>query len=297
MELPTCLVRTDDFGRELTVHGSPAFPVGFYRDDLAAAPSTWHWHDELELVVVRQGTALCAAGVDKFTVQSGDGVFVNARVLHGDWPAAPGACLLNSLVFHPRLVGGSLDSIFWQQYLQPLMNDPARSTAHLKRSVDWQRRILDALDDAFRETACQQPGYEFRVREALSQAVLQLCSHAPAGRSCSTAALRSAERVKTMLQYIQSHVAEPLSVPQIAASASISVTECLRCFREVMNTTPNQYLRQYRAQRAAELLSSSTLRSADIAAQCGFSDASYFARCFREVYGMSPADYRRKGQA
>ena len=295
MDFPVCSVQTDDRGRELTVHGTAAFPVGFYKDDLASFPSAWHWHDELELVVVREGTALCAAGIDKFTVNTGDGVFVNARVLHGDWPAAPGACVLNSMVFHPRLVGGSPDSVFWQQYLQPLMTDPARSTTHLRRTVDWQRRALDALDTAFQELSTQQPGYEFRVREALSEILFLLCSHAPAGSALSTAALRSAERVKTMLQYIQTHFAEPLSVPQIAASSSISVTECLRCFREIMNTTPNQYLRQYRVQRAAELLTTTCLPTGAVASQCGYADASYFARCFREAYGLSPADYRRQG--
>ena len=296
MDFPVCSVQTDALGRELATHGTPVFPVGVYRDDLAATPSPWHWHEELELVVVRRGAALCAAGAEKYTVQAGDGVFVNAGVLHGDWPAAPGDCLLNSVVFHPRLVGGSMDSVFWQQYLQPLMADTARSTALLRRTVDWQCAVLDALEEALDQLARRQTGYEFRVREALSRCVFLLYTHAPAGAALPRSALRSADRSKTMLQFIHEHFDQPVSVPQIAASASISVTECLRCFRDVMGTTPNQYLRQYRAQRAAELLSSTSLRVGEVAARCGFADANYFARCFRQMYGMSPADYRKKGQ-
>ena len=93
----------------------------------------------------------------------------------------------------------------------------------------------------------------------------------------------------------QSKVAD-LTVEQIAASASISPSECLRCFHDMIGTTPNQYLRDQRAQRAAELLCGTGLRVTEIAMQCGFQDASYFARAFRQVYGCGPTEYRRKAR-
>lgn len=60
-------------------------------------------------------------------------------------------------------------------------------------------------------------------------------------------ALRNADRIKTMLQFIQEHYAEDISVEQVASSASISPSECLRCFHNMIGTTPNQYLRDQRA--------------------------------------------------
>ena len=73
----------------------------------------------------------------------------------------------------------------------------------------------------------------------------------------------------------------------------MSESECLRCFRAMLGTTPIQYVKQLRIQKAAELLLSTGRRVADIAAQCGFQDASYFTRTFREHRGCSPAEYRR----
>ena len=107
-------------------------------------------------------------------------------------------------------------------------------------------------------------------------------------------ALRSADRIKTMLQFVQTHYAEDLTVEQIAASASISPSECLRCFHDMIGTTPNQYLRGQRLQRAAELLCGTTLQVTAIAAQCGFEDSSYFARSFRQLYGCGPTEFRRR---
>ena len=56
----------------------------------------------------------------------------------------------------------------------------------------------------------------------------------------------------------------------------------------MIGTTPNQYLRGQRLQRAAELLCGTTLQVTAIAAQCGFEDSSYFARSFRQLYGCGP---------
>ena len=53
---------------------------------------------------------------------------------------------------------------------------------------------------------------------------------------------------------------------------------------------------QSAAQRAAELLCGTGLRVTEIAMQCGFQDASYFARAFRQVYGCGPTEYRRKAR-
>ncbi len=245
---------------------------------------------------VSEGMILATAGGEKFRLEKGEGLFINAGVLHGDWPLNAGSCRLHSMVFHPRLVGGNPDSVFWQKYLQPLLTDPSRPCAVLRPTVDWQHEAIEDMERAFRAVVNEIPGYEFKTRAALSEMIFQLVSHAPAVQAMPKKALRNADRIKTMLQFIQEHYAENISVEQVASSASISPSECLRCFHDMIGTTPNQYLRDQRAQRAAELLCGTGLRVTEIAMQCGFQDASYFARAFRQVYGCGPTEYRRKAR-
>lgn len=295
MPEPTpCPAATDAAGRELARHGSAPFPVASYDDDLAALPVPWHWHEELELILATEGLLLVDAGQEKHTLCPGQGLFINAGVLHAVEPAAPGPCRLHSLVFHPRLVGGAPGSVFWQEYLQPLLTDATRGSIPLAPQLAWQAQVMQATGQAYRQMAEQAPGYAFGVRAALSQAVFLLCHHTCPTQPPPQRALRNAGRVKTMLQFIQAHYAEPLTIREIAASAAISVSECLRCFHEVIGATPIQYLRQYRVQRAAELLCGTGLRVTDISLQCGFSEVSYFARAFRQVYGLGPSEYRRR---
>ncbi len=67
MALTACNIRTSPQGRELKLHGTALFPVACYYDDLTTESLPWHWHDELEALIVVEGTAAVTAGTESFT--------------------------------------------------------------------------------------------------------------------------------------------------------------------------------------------------------------------------------------
>ena len=281
-------------GREMISHGTPLFPIAFYHDDLDRESVPWHWHDELEAVLVESGVMEISAGTRRYVLGAGQGLFINAGVLHAGRGRVGTHCKYHSLVFHPRLIGGGIDSIFWQAYLRPLIAGGMKSVV-LDGAQPWHRQALDAIERAWQEGANDAPGFEFRVRAALSELIFLLCRQIPTQRTRATEkAQRDTERIKQMLRYIDQNYAEALTAPAIAASAMISESECLRCFRSTIGIPPIQYLKQYRVQKAAELIASTDRKIADIAASCGFPDTSYFTRSFREIKGVTPGEYRRR---
>lgn len=294
MALSYCQTKADEQGREMIAHGTTAFPIACYHDDLRIAPVPWHWHDELEAVVVSAGTCTFVVGSEKYALKKGDGIFVNAGILHAVIDGEAENCRLHSMCFHPRLVGGSLDSVFWQDYIQPLITDVSMSAVPFQSDVDWHCEALEAIEQTWQACVAEKPGYEFQIRSLLSRLVYLLNSHRSLSKAPpSSKALRDAERIKAMLQYIHEHYAEELNTSQIAASALISGSECLRCFRSTIGTTPIQYVKQYRIRRAAQLLSSTSEKIIDIGVQCGFQEMSYFAKTFKEIMGCTPTEYRK----
>lgn len=295
MSLAPCNTTVDHTQRELVEHGTTAFPIAFYHDDLGYAEVPWHWHGELEAVVISEGCCTVAAGKEKFTIRAGEGFFINSGVLHGCWDLEDSGCRFHSMVFHPRLVGGSLDSVFYQNYVLPLTENQQFQGIHLTREIPWQREALDAIENAW-QAGVQEPfGYEFRVRSCLSELVLLLGANVSAARQVRSARpARDGERIKIMLQFIHDHCTEPLDARSIASSANLSQSEALRCFRATIGTTPIQYVRQYRIARAAQMLTETDDHVADIAERCGFSDVSYFTKTFREMKGCAPMQYRKK---
>lgn len=290
MAISPCNSAVDEKGRELVVHGTVPFPIAFYTDDLYNNPVPWHWHEELEAGYITGGAIEVAIGSEKRILHAGDGFFVNAEVLHGAWSAGSTSCKLNSFVFHPRLVGGSLDSIYWQKFLSPLLSDQSIKGYFFDAS---ESDLLSCIKDTWEYCERQVVGYEFEVRTALSRMIFLLSKR---GMDTQTAlsekVLRDSIRIKTMLQFVHDHYAEELNIDQIAASAAISTSEALRCFKTSIGTTPIQYVKQYRVQKAAELLSSTNLKVADIGTRCGFQEMSYFAKTFRELKGMTPSRFR-----
>ena len=295
MALGICKNPVDSRGRELVDHGTTAFPVACYHDDWSREALPWHWHEEWELALITEGDAVVTIGNEKRTLHTGEGFFVNSGILHSCRNAGADACRFHSLVFHPRLVGGSLDSVFHQRYVRPLLDQPAPECVFLYPSIPWQKSVLDATEAAWTQCVLEHQGYEFQVRAELSQLIFRLWQNMPAARcQPDPRSLRDAERIKAMLTFIQEHYSQELTTKAIAASAMISESECLRCFRSTIGTTPIRYVKQYRIQQAASLLTATGMQVSDIASECGFQDMSYFTKSFREARGCAPTEYRQK---
>ena len=294
MALSECNTTVDQSGRELVAHGTTAFPIACYQDDFRKMDVPWHWHEEWEAVVITHGSCIVAAGNQKVTLHAGEGFFINSGILHSCRDTENSGCMFHSLVFHPRLVGGSLDSIFYQGYVQPLLDAFGLEFLSLRPDVSWQKKALEALESAWQHCVRENSGYVFEVRDSLSRFTALLHGHIPkAVPSPSSKRLRDGARIKTMLTFIHDHFGSDLNTDRIAASASISESECLRCFRSTIGTTPIQYLKQYRIQRSARLLLETEDKVSEIAVLCGFQDMSYFTRAFREEMGCVPSQYRK----
>lgn len=294
--LSECLTRVDRFNRELLRHGTAAFPIACYHDDLSREDVPWHWHDELEAAIVTEGTVRVVIGAEQFDIPAGGGFFVNSDVLHSCHHACSGACRLHSLVFHPRLVGGSAESVFHQRYVLPVTGNKGLAGLCLDQETDWQAAIMTQLEAAWQACAAEPAGYELDIRYALSRVLALLGEHAPVhAAAANPKAMRDGERIKVMLQFIMEHYGEGIDTAAIARSASLSESECLRCFKASIGTTPIRYLREYRIDRAASLLAGGEAIS-DTVARCGFRDISYFTKTFRELKGMTPGEYRRNAR-
>jgi len=297
MALSSCIpVSTDAKGRELIEHGTALFPVACYHDDLQKLEVAWHWHEELEVLVVEKGTVRISVNGTNHLVKQGEGFFINTGILHGAWQDGAEPCRLHSIVFHPRFVGGSVDSILWQKYLEPLLTDASRPCVYFSNRSAWEAAASKAIEAAWQLGVSEEEGFEFEMREQLSKIILLLFKNCLSNdKKPSSKALRDGERTKAMLQYIQAHYREEISLLQVAESAHICESECLRCFRSVIGRSPIQYVKQVRIQKAAELLLRTNLKISDIGLQCGFQEMSYFAKAFRELKGCTPHEFREKG--
>ena len=103
----------------------------------------------------------------------------------------------------------------------------------------------------------------------------------------------SPESLKLALNYMAQHLQEPVTIQQLAQTAHVSVNTLERHFAENLNASPSRYLRRKRLANAAKLLS----RGCSVAEACeqsGFPDYSNFIALFRQSYGITPLQYRKR---
>jgi len=103
-------------------------------------------------------------------------------------------------------------------------------------------------------------------------------------------------RVNAVVDHIEAHLDEELSVEQLAAVAHFSPYHFHRIFSTITGETLGVCIARLRLERAANRLVAQPHRPVtDIALECGFASPSSFSRAFRGTYGMTPSAWRRGG--
>ena len=105
------------------------------------------------------------------------------------------------------------------------------------------------------------------------------------------------DHVRKVEAFIADHFTESISLSDLSDCASVSERALQNSFCRFRNTTPTEYLRDYRLNQSRQLLCDikyleSTI--SDIASACGFSHLSKFAKCYRERFGETPSATRKK---
>jgi len=280
--------------KETIFHGTATFPAAAYDDDIAAQDVLWHWHEEFETGIITAGSVRVSIAHHTAVLAKGDGFFINSGILHAMENACPGQpAALRSIVYHGSLVGGAAGSVYDTHYVLPLLKSSLRELI-LHPWCEDDAPMLACIRAAWRAMADDDGDFPLTVRDELSRLsalLIAQLNNAPVQNGVSPV---QEERAQVMLAFLHRHYGESVTLADIAAAASVSVNEALRCAKQVLGLSPIQYLKKYRLARAAQQLRETTSPIADIASACGFPDGSYFAKSFREIYGVPPKAYRKE---
>ena len=286
------MIRTDENLRETVCHGSTQYPFAYYDEDVWEFDLhciDWHWHAELEFVYVRSGTMKVMIGSERFEVGPHTGLFINTKVLHRF--DSESSVVIPNILFLPTLLA-SEDSLLYQNYIRPLLYGSAPYQV-FSEDIPWQAHINQLLLEIF-EMQQDDAKHEWKTVKLLMELWETLYQHT---RVCEEVqgnqpSVTKQAQLQIMMQYIQEHYRRPVTLDELAASVSISKSSAMKLFARVLHTSPIAYLVMYRLKCAAKLLCATEKTVGAIARETGFTEAAYFCRRFKELYGMTPTEYR-----
>lgn len=256
----------------------------------------WHWHDWIELNYIDKGSYQMHSSEGDLEAAQGEVVFINRNIMHAyDFPAPVN---YYSYTFDSRFLAGEFGSYIDRKYFAPILRSKSLSVLHIKPDTPRRIRMIGLilqLTDVLRE---EPEGYELDVREIISRFFLMMQAETEDIRAAEKKGNeRDLERMKLMLQFIYANYSEPLGLEEISGAAGISPRECTRCFQRSIGRPPIRFLIEYRAQMAAMRLERTDDSISSIAEYCGFVSDSYFGKIFKDIYGCTPRDYRKKHQS
>ena len=103
--------------------------------------------------------------------------------------------------------------------------------------------------------------------------------------------------IKEAFSYIEQNFQNDITVEDVAASCGLNRSYFGKIFREAMGKSPQEFLIAYRMTKATELLKLTELPIADIGNAVGYPNQLHFSRAFKNVYGVSPRQWRNENVA
>ena len=278
--------------RERREHGGKGFPFNIYPCTIPL-DFPWvqvHWHEELEIIAVKKGRGVVTADRQAVEVKAGEAVAVFPGQLHGISARAGETMEYENIIFRPQMLMASAGDLCTAEFLLPLTErapaDPVHMRAGGKGWEDFSEAVR-RLDLLCREKAF---AYQLGVKGALFQMLQGIFQEwRPGGRP-----EKSREKMKELLDFVENHYGEKISVEDAAGICCYSSSHFMKYFKQYMGVSFVEYLNGYRLfQAAMQLLSAETSVTA-VAQSCGFDNLSYFNRLFRQKYGCTPGEYRRR---
>ena len=248
------------------------------------------FHEELEIKLYLSGSSAVMIDGEVQVAQTGNITVVNPFELHANANIenykGEYILLMVGLDFLKEFSPGGLD-------LRQILITKGKKINHLikdKRLAQMIKRISDELAE-------QRESYRLVVYSLVTELfVLMLRDYASDARRevALHGAGKSAELIAPALTAIYEEYDKQMTLDELSALCNISKYHFCRIFKEEMKMTPVQYITAYRISLADMMLRDSDKSIDAIALECGFSDISYFYRCYKRLRGTPPKRARVK---
>lgn len=256
----------------------------------------WHWHQAFQYCYVTEGIIDIKLPRQTYSIKKGDGFFINYQQIHlikqnKSVSTASYICL----DIPPSFIAHDNHGRIYSRYINPILKSPIPATLKLSGNESNSKNILNKIiniQQLIKETPeLFEVDVEIDILEIFKETYLLLKSNSQDSDEVPQSYYEN-DRLKQILSFIQNHYQEKITLEEIAKSVSISKSECSRFFKKVTGESLFNYLILYRINKSIDLIRDTNLSIAEIATSVGFSDQSYYTKCFKEQKKITPKKFK-----
>ncbi len=282
--------------KENTTHGNTMLPFEKY---FSSIPNFFpfyplHWHDEIEVIYVKNGHGTVTVNLTQYMVQTGDIVFISPGLLHSIGQFETEYMDYDTLVFHTSMLISYPPDACSLHYLGPLQHNELFLPVHIAPDDLLYPQIQSFIVELIQLYETKPSSYELKLKSYLLLVLHTLFSNQRvlSGHKVSSADSRI-EKLKQIIKYIEDNYQKELYINDIAELCGFSSSHFMKFFKSNMGLTFTQYINDYRLNQASLLLTTTDLPILDIAFESGYDNLSYFNRIFKNKFHMTPKAFRK----
>ncbi|HOJ12146.1 MAG TPA: AraC family transcriptional regulator [Clostridiales bacterium] len=174
---------------------------------------------------------------------------------------------------------------------------------YLKQAnLSWDNPIFTYTKDDYIETCFKEMietkniknGREMKLLGLFYSFLSKLIEENEQASSYNVTVNRKEVYIKKLIEFIELNYSRKISVSEIAAYLGLDRSYMGSIFKEFFNTSPQNYLIDYRINKACDLMANYNLTIGDISRSVGYEDPLLFSKMFKKIKGLPPREYRKR---
>ena len=253
----------------------------------------FHWHPELEINYVYEGSARYHIDYDFFNSEPGDIVLIRPNGMHSIHPIENQNHITDTFQFHLDMIGHSIIDQVSLRYLQPLQTSSFKFIPCIKPDMEGYDEIKICLFIIFDLSRNEGRHFELLLKAKLNELIYLLYFYRYVVKKNTDDAYRKNEKIRELIDFINRNNEKNLTIEYLADFIGYSKTHFMSVFKQHTGTSCTEFVIQVRLNKASDLLINTNYSILDIANRIGFNNLSNFNRQFKRYYQTTPSHYRK----
>ena len=243
-----------------------------------------HNHREFQMVLIESGKASVRILDKTFNVSEGDLVLINPMEVHRITPDENTEYRHKCVCFDCSLIMDDGIAINISEESTTVIRHIGAEEEHAQHLTDLFLKLFDVCKNEPKSFEPEVKSYVTLIFAYLTEKDLF---------DKNNVRKENVEFCETLLKYIHEHYAEPITSKQASEDLAFNQSYFCRAFKKNFGMSFSEYLNNYRIFTSRRMIEETNKNIADIAFECGFATPSYFAKCFKSLLGVLPAEYRK----
>ncbi len=276
--------------KENRPHGTQAYPYTqyFIHKPKKAFHIPVHWHDEVEIIYIQKGRITIFIEEAVFHATAGDLFLVNSGELHF-MESDDMSVEYYTILFPLEFISFRTEDEVEQEVFLPLRQKKLLFPRVLEESnqyemAEWIKKLISTNEEKL-------SGYQLRTRILL----LEMMEYLIKGKLLQPTDYANTNHLqRDLIAFVQKNYTEKISLSMLAKEFHLSEKYLSWYFKEHFSISFMQYVVHLRMLKAKDMLVTTADSITDVAMSCGYPSVNLFIRNFKETYGITPLQYRKK---